>query len=124
MRPFFCQVEAVETVIWLTEVAPKLGKEGREYLEHLADANSRATAEQAADLNRLALKLATGAGKEIGRHRNLDRLVGEGPELGPSPGGRSKAVLQGWPFSCRIPLLGGPHDLNRAGNRRPRASDL
>ncbi len=63
MRPFFCQVEAVETVIWLTEVAPKLGKEGREYLEHLADANSRATAEQAADLNRLALKLATGAGK-------------------------------------------------------------
>ena len=41
MRPFFCQVEAVETVIWLTEVAPKLGKEGREYLEHLADANGR-----------------------------------------------------------------------------------
>jgi len=24
-RPFFCQVEAVETAIWLTEVAPKLG---------------------------------------------------------------------------------------------------
>ena len=38
IRPFFCQVEAVETVIWLTEVAPKLGREGREYLEHLADA--------------------------------------------------------------------------------------
>ena len=27
-RPFFCQVEAVETAIWLTEVAPTLGKEG------------------------------------------------------------------------------------------------
>src|SRR3954454_22924851 len=25
VRPFFCQVEAVETAIWLTEVAPKLG---------------------------------------------------------------------------------------------------
>ena len=24
-RPFFCQVEAVETVIWLTEVAPRTG---------------------------------------------------------------------------------------------------
>lgn len=24
IRPFFCQVEAIETVIWLTEVAPKL----------------------------------------------------------------------------------------------------
>ena len=23
-RPFFCQVEAVETLIWLTEVAPRL----------------------------------------------------------------------------------------------------
>ena len=63
IRPFFCQIEAVETVIWLTEVAPKLGRESREYLEHLADANSRATAEHAAELNRLALKLATGAGK-------------------------------------------------------------
>ena len=63
IRPFFCQVDAVETVIWLTEVAPKLGKEGREYLEHLADANSRATAEHATELNRLALKLATGSSR-------------------------------------------------------------
>ena len=28
-RPFFCQVEAVETVIWLTEVAPRFGATGR-----------------------------------------------------------------------------------------------
>ena len=29
-RPFFCQIEAVETVIWLTEVAPRLtGQSGR-----------------------------------------------------------------------------------------------
>lgn len=30
-RPFFCQVEAVETVIWLTEVAPKSSSQGRRF---------------------------------------------------------------------------------------------
>ena len=30
IRPFFCQVEAVEAAIWLIEVAPKLGKSGQE----------------------------------------------------------------------------------------------
>ena len=29
IRPFFCQVEAVETAIWLTEVAPQRGREER-----------------------------------------------------------------------------------------------
>lgn len=58
VRPFFCQVEAIETVIWLTEVAP-LSKSGKELLEHLAAANKDANPE----LMRLALKLATGAGK-------------------------------------------------------------
>jgi type III restriction enzyme len=59
VRPFFCQVEAIETVIWLTEVAPKLGKTARGFLDHLANANRDAHP----DLLRLALKLATGAGK-------------------------------------------------------------
>ena len=59
IRPFFCQVEAVETVIWLTEVAPTLGKEARKIIEHLESANRVANPE----LSRLALKLATGAGK-------------------------------------------------------------
>lgn len=59
IRPFFCQVEAVETAIWLTEVAPKLGKEGRRFLDHLDAANDAANP----GLARLALKLATGAGK-------------------------------------------------------------
>jgi len=59
IRPFFCQVEAVETAIWLTEVAPKIGKEGRSILEHLEGANEEANP----GLARLALKLATGAGK-------------------------------------------------------------
>ena len=59
IRPFFCQVEAVETAIWLTEVAPKLGKAGRRFLEHLDTANKEANP----GLDRFALKLATGAGK-------------------------------------------------------------
>jgi type III restriction enzyme len=58
-RPFFCQVEAVETAIWLTEVAPKLGKTGKRFIEHLANANRDANPE----LLRFGLKLATGAGK-------------------------------------------------------------
>ena len=59
IRPFFCQVEAAETAIWLTEVAPGLGNEGRRFLDHLAAANEQANP----GLARLALKLATGAGK-------------------------------------------------------------
>ncbi len=59
VRPFFCQVEAVETAIWLTEVAPQIGKVGQTFIEHLASANQEANP----GLMRLALKLATGAGK-------------------------------------------------------------
>jgi len=59
IRPFFCQVEAAETAIWLTEVAPHAGKAGKEFLTHLANANRDANPE----ILRLALKLATGAGK-------------------------------------------------------------
>ena len=59
VRPFFCQVEAVETAIWLTEVAPKRDSWKRKYLQHLIDANREANPE----LLRVALKLATGAGK-------------------------------------------------------------
>ena len=59
IRPFFCQVEAVETVIWLTEVAPRADQVSKDFVAHLADANDGANPE----LSRLALKLATGAGK-------------------------------------------------------------
>jgi type III restriction enzyme len=58
IRPFFCQVEATETAIWLTEVAPQ-SKVGKRLLDHLASANKDANPE----LMRFALKLATGAGK-------------------------------------------------------------
>lgn len=60
LRPFFCQVEAVETAIWLTEVAPKMGKAQKRLVDHLANANRDANPDLPL---RLALKLATGAGK-------------------------------------------------------------
>jgi len=58
IRPFFCQVEAAETAIWLTEVAPH-STSGKRLLSHLKQANIAANPE----LTRLALKLATGSGK-------------------------------------------------------------
>ena len=59
IRPFFCQVEALETAIWLIEVAPQTGRVGKRFLEHLINTNHEANP----GLSRLALKLATGAGK-------------------------------------------------------------
>ena len=59
IRPFFCQLEAVETVIWLTEVAPRAGRVGRDFITRLESANRDANPE----LSRLALKMATGSGK-------------------------------------------------------------
>ena len=59
IRPFFCQIEAVETAIWLTEVAPGLGNQGRRFLDRIEAASEQANP----GLSRLALKLATGAGK-------------------------------------------------------------
>ena len=49
----------VETAIWLTEVAPQMGKSAQTYIDHLRNASHDANP----DLLRLALKLATGAGK-------------------------------------------------------------
>ena len=60
VRPFFCQIEAVETAIWLTEVAPT-SSDGKHFLDYLARANQDANP----GLLRLALKLATGAGKTM-----------------------------------------------------------
>jgi type III restriction enzyme len=59
VRPFFCQVEAVETIIWLTEVAPKLGKRTEKFREHILGANEQANPA----LVRIAMKMATGSGK-------------------------------------------------------------
>ena len=59
-RPFFCQVEAVETMIWLTEAAPG-ARRAKKYRDWLAQANEEANP----GLDRVALKLATGAGKTM-----------------------------------------------------------
>jgi type III restriction enzyme len=59
VKPFFCQIEAIETVIWLTEVAPKAGKRYQAILDHLKLANQQSNPE----LFRIAMKMATGAGK-------------------------------------------------------------
>lgn len=58
VRPFFCQVEAVETVIWLTEVARR-ERRYEKFWHHLKGANAQANPE----LLRIAMKMATGTGK-------------------------------------------------------------
>ncbi|MEM9899193.1 MAG: DEAD/DEAH box helicase family protein, partial [Pseudomonadota bacterium] len=58
IRPFFCQIEAVETIIWLTEVARKQKSQSK-FWKHVEGANQQANPE----LIRLAMKMATGAGK-------------------------------------------------------------
>ena len=70
IRPFFCQLEAVEAAIFLAEVAPQLGTKGKRFLDWIATANNFAVEPEGAvassvkpDLNRIAFKLATGAGK-------------------------------------------------------------
>jgi type III restriction enzyme len=59
IKPFFCQIEAVETAIWLAEVAPKLGKRTERFRAWVEGANAASNP----GLMRIALKLATGAGK-------------------------------------------------------------
>ena len=62
-RPFFCQVEAAEAAIWLSKVAEchsdTTKKKHSRIRQHLKSANLAANP----DLFRIALKLATGAGK-------------------------------------------------------------
>jgi type III restriction enzyme len=58
LQPFFCQIEAVETIIWLTEVASRR-PQYRTIRAHLEKGNAASNPE----LFRLAMKMATGAGK-------------------------------------------------------------
>ena len=58
VTPFFCQIEAVETAIWLTEVARRERRFER-LRQRLLAANEQANPE----LFRTALKMATGSGK-------------------------------------------------------------
>jgi type III restriction enzyme len=58
-RLFFCQIEALETVIYLTEVAQRYGDAW--IINHLRDQNAASNP----GLFRLALKMATGSGKTV-----------------------------------------------------------
>ena len=58
-RLFFCQIEAVETIIYLTEVAKRYGD------AWIENDLRRAAAEADGALYRVALKMATGSGKTV-----------------------------------------------------------
>ncbi len=58
-RLFFCQVEAVETVVYLTEVAKRYGD------AWIENDLRRAAADGGSELYRVALKMATGSGKTV-----------------------------------------------------------
>jgi type III restriction enzyme len=58
-RLFFCQIEALETAIWITEVAPKYGEAWVENLIREKNMQSNPL------LYRIAFKMATGSGKTV-----------------------------------------------------------
>lgn len=58
-RLFFCQIEALETAIWITEVAPKYGEAWVENFLREKNAQSNPL------LYRIAFKMATGSGKTV-----------------------------------------------------------
>lgn len=58
-RLFFCQIGALETAIWITEVAPRYGEAWVENLLREKNAQSNPL------LYRIAFKMATGSGKTV-----------------------------------------------------------
>ncbi|MBV5311137.1 BPTD_3080 family restriction endonuclease [Chromatium okenii] len=65
-RLFFCQLEALETIIYLTEIAPnKDANQGTSFLNDLNQANADATPAGHPVLPRMACKMATGSGKTV-----------------------------------------------------------
>ena len=99
IRPFFCQLEAVEAAIWLSEVAPEMGSRGRRFLNWLATANNFAVQPDGAeaidaepDIMRVAFKLATGAGKTT-----VMAMLIAWQALNALPDARTADVLAGFP---------------------------
>ena len=65
-RLFFCQIEALESWIYLTEIAPKYDANiGTHLLAQLENANREATPEKRPQIKRRAAKMATGSGKTV-----------------------------------------------------------
>jgi type III restriction enzyme len=63
-RLFFAQREAVETAIWLNEVAPKTDP-GRFLLQEIGKAQNIVSSDKRDHLPRIAFKMATGTGKTV-----------------------------------------------------------
>lgn len=64
-RLFFCQREAVETAVWLNEIAPTNPNVGMATLRELAEGNRAHSNPDAPALPRQAFKMATGTGKTV-----------------------------------------------------------
>lgn len=82
IRPFFCQLEAVEAAIWLAEVAPQMGVRGRRFLNWINIANNFANLPEGAeptatkpDLTRHRLQACDGRRQDYS-HGDADRLAG------------------------------------------------
>ena len=61
---FFAQREAVETAVWLNEIAPACNH-GQSLLAQLQDVRHVSDRDSAANLPRIAFKMATGSGKTV-----------------------------------------------------------
>ena len=64
-RLFFCQQEAVETAVWLNEIADKDANMGNFYLRELQDRRHTVSNDDDDILPRTAFKMATGTGKTV-----------------------------------------------------------
>ncbi len=63
-RLFFAQREAIETSIWLNEIATK-SNAGQNIINQLASANASVSSKETEILPRIAFKMATGTGKTV-----------------------------------------------------------
>ena len=62
IRPFFCQLDAIETLIWLCEAVPRLrDPEGQNILREIGAINK----DWNESVERMAIKMATGTGKTL-----------------------------------------------------------
>jgi hypothetical protein len=87
IRPFFCQVEAVEMAIWLAEVAPNFGKEVRRFLDHLQKATGTRSSVSRPDLVTTAREAAdAGLDVLIACAFNFEARATEFSKLGRIPG--------------------------------------
>ena len=101
IRPFFCQVEAVETAIWLTEVAPQIGKVGQPFIDHLARANNDANP---ADTIPSDGGLVTWAGGNYARRRGVPTLLSIHTRL-ENPAAHYSRVFRGLDATMVKPMM-------------------